>query len=109
MGEIAKYLRFLINADKEAVITPVTVNGENQTLFESQLTSGQTRRRIGIRNYSNHNSGEIYYGFSAAVTPGTGMPMVSGELEYIPISEDIDLYFVGTSGEIGDVRVIELA
>ena len=44
-----------------------------------------------------------------AVTPGTGMPMVSGELEYIPISEDIDLYFVGTSGEIGDVRVIELA
>jgi len=109
MGEIAKYLRFLINADKEAAITPVTVDGENQTLFESKLTSGQTRRRIGIRNYSNSASGEIYYGFSAAVTPGTGMPIVSGELEYIPISDDIDLYFVGTSGELGDVRVIELA
>ena len=109
MGEIAKYLRFLIHADKEAVVTAVTVNGENQTLFETQIASGQTRRRIGIRNYSNHNSGEIYYGFSAAVTPGTGMPMVSGELEYIPIKDNLDLYFVGTSGEHGDVRVIELA
>ena len=109
MGEIAKYLRFLINADKEAAVTALTVDGENQTLFESQLKLGNTRRRIGIRNYSNHNSGELYYGFSSAVTPGTGMPIVSGELQYIPISDDIDLYFVGTSGELGDVRVIELA
>jgi len=111
MSEIAYYLRLLVQADKEAVITPVTLSSDTPSKFSSELTSEQTRKGIAAYNNSDSGSGECYYGFTAVVAPGTGMPIPKGAMVNIPVADvdAIDLYFVGTSGEIGDLRVIEVA
>lgn len=111
MGQIARYLRFLINADQEAKITVVSVS-PTPTKFSTALTSGQTRRRIGVYNHSNDASGECYYGFSASVSPsGESMPIPKKEMKFVPIADvsAIDLYFFSDIGESGELRVIELA
>lgn len=111
MSEIAKYLRFLIQADKEAKITAVSVT-ETPTKFESQLTSEQTRKGIGIYNNSNASSGECYYSFSELTSPsGESMPIPKGSIANIPIADvsAIELYLLSDDGEVGDLRVIEVA
>ena len=111
MGEIAKYLRFLINADKEAKISVVHVS-QTPAQFTSQLTSEQTRRRIGVYNNSNDASGEWYYGFSAAASPsGESIPIPKKSLEFIPIADTdaIELYFFSDLSESGELRVLEFA
>lgn len=115
MGQIAKFLRLLVNADQEAKITVVDVTS-TPTQFSTQLTSEQTRRRIGVYNSSNPASGECYFSFSETASPsGESMVIrkgVSGEtLRYIPIADhaNIELYFFCDAGEVGELRVIELA
>jgi len=111
MGEIAKYLRFLINADKEGKISRVVAT-ITPTIFASQLTSEQTRRRIGVFNNSNEGSGECYYSFSTPASPsGESIPLPKGETTYLPIAEttNISLYFFCEAGEVADLRVLELA
>ena len=114
MSEIAKYLRFLINADKEAKITVVSVT-ETPTQFETQLTLEQTRRRIGVYNHSESGSGECFISFKAAASPsGEGMVIPKGQINYLPIADEtvgegIELYFFCEQGEVGNLQVIELA
>jgi len=114
MSEIAKYLRFLINADKEAKITVVSVT-ETPTQFETQLTLEQTRRRISVHNRHSANSGECYYSFSESASP-SGESMVipkSGIPHYIPIADEeegaIELYLFCDEGKTGSVQVVELS
>ena len=113
MSEIAKYLRFLINADKEAKISIVSVT-ETPTQFETQLSLGQTRRRIGIYNNSESGSGECFFSFKAAASPsGEGMIIPKGKINYLPIADedtgDISLYFFCEQGEVGNLQVMELS
>lgn len=111
MSEIAKLLRLLAQGDKEAIVTAVTAT-LTPAKFSSQLTSGHTRKGIAAYNNSNSSSGECYYGFSASISPsGESMPIPLGAMVNIPVAnvDAIDLYFVSTSGEYGDLRIIEIA
>jgi len=105
------YLRLMVMADKEAIVTALDVTG-TATRFSTSLTLGQTRKAISVYNNSNDNSGELYYGFSAALTPGSSsMPIPKGAHMSIPIAsgETTPLYFIADSGERGDLRVEEYA
>jgi len=118
MSEISKYLRYMVQSDKEGVVSALTVTGDTAA-FTSQLTDGQIRKRIDVYNNSNANSGDCYYGFSSALTPANGMPLPrSGELFGIPVAapsegpdggSGINIYFSASSGEVGDLRIRELA
>ena len=111
MSEIASLLRLQVQADKEAVITAVTVT-EVPTKFTSQLTLGYTRKSISAYNNSNSASGELYYGYVGSgelSASAYSQPIPVGSQVGINVSTDIDIYFVSEVGETGDLRVEELA
>ena len=111
MSEWTRYLRLLVQSDKEAKVTKVDVT-ETPTQFTSQLVGGNTRKAIGVYNNSNENSGECFYGFSSYISPsGEAMVIPVGAHIGIPIANtsNIDLYFCASSGELGDLRVEEYA
>jgi len=113
-GSIAKLLRLMVQGDKEAVVSAVSVT-DTPAKFSSQLPSklsdgyGYGRRRMYAYNKSNASSGEVGYGYSATITIADCMPIPVGERVWIPVSEDVDVYFVGASGENLNVRVEEIA
>ncbi len=102
------YLRLMTQANVEALVTPINVTG-TAAQFSTYLTGGNTRKAISAYNNSDANSGELYYGFSSAVTPHNGMPIPKGAVQDIPIAsgESIQLWFVADSGQQGDLRVEE--
>ena len=109
MSEIAYLLRLLTQGDKEAVVTAVNVT-DVATKFTSQLAEGYSRKHLNVYNNSNSASGECFYGFSSGITREEGsQPLPKGEKVLIPVSTDIDIYFVSCSGEIGDLRVEEVS
>jgi len=110
MSEIAALLRLLVQADKEYKITAVQISSHDTPyLFSSNLTSGYLRKGIAVYNNSNTNSGEAAWG-GVNVTPANGMPIPKGAIVAIPVSSALDVYFVNTvSGELSDLRVIEIA
>ncbi len=107
MSEEANLLRLLVQADKEYKITPVTVTA-TATKFTSALTLGYARRGIAAYNNSDEASGECYWG-NAGVVSGTGMPIVKGAISEMPVAANLDIYFASETGEIGDLRVIEIS
>ena len=116
MSELGRMLRLLVNGDKEFKITKVLTLGA-PAQFTSQLTGGHTRKHLFAYNNSDSASGEILWGGSDCDV--SGMPIPKGAVWPIPVadseasdavSEGIDLYFCNTiSGEIGDLRVLEIA
>lgn len=109
MSELGNLLRLLVQGDKEAKITSVTVT-DSPTLFTSQLISGQTRRGLFAYNNSNTGSGEVYYGYSADISAASNsQPIPKGAIVQIPVASVIDVYFVSDAGEVGDLRVEEVA
>ena len=110
MSEIAFYLRMLINGDKEGIVSEVVAT-DTPAKFTSQLTLGQARRRLYAHNAAASGSGEVGYGYDAAVNINDAMILAKGERTLIPVSADLDLYFVaGVSGETNlSVRVEEIA
>uniref|UniRef100_A0A6M3J8Y0 Uncharacterized protein n=1 Tax=viral metagenome TaxID=1070528 RepID=A0A6M3J8Y0_9ZZZZ len=111
MSEIAKYLRYIIQANKEAKVTAVQAHPVGPlTEFTSQLTEEQPRKGIAAYNNSDAASGDCYYGYNAGISPsGESMPIPLGAFIPIPISTDISVFFCAASGEHGDIRVEELA
>lgn len=107
MSESNYLLRLMVQADNEFKATNVTVTYV-PTLFTSQLTSGYTRKGFSAYNNSLAGSGECYWGGST-VTTGNGQVIPKGAIVEIPVSDNLDVYFVGTSGEIHDLRVLEIA
>lgn len=107
MSEVAKLLRFQGQAHNEFKITPVAIN-DSAVQFTSQLTSGYSRIGCYAYNNSDSSSGEIYWGDSG-VSNISGFPIPRGAVVEIPIIVDLDVYFIGSSGELGDLRVLELA
>ena len=110
MSEIAFYLRMLINGDKEGIVSEIVAT-DTPTKFTSQLTLEQTRRRLYAHNVAATGSGEIGYGYDAAVNINDAMILAKGERTLIPISTDLDIYLVaGISGETNmSVRMEEIA
>jgi len=93
---------------KEMAITSVPVFG-SADLFTTHLTSGYSRKGLCAYNNSNSASGEIVFG-NSDVTAANGMIIPKGAAFDIPVSTDIPIYFCNTvSGEIGNLRVIEIA
>jgi len=105
MSEMAKLLRLLVQGDKEAAITPVTVTG-TATKFTSGIST--FRKRLEVQDLSHSGSGEVFYGFESTLTKATGIAIPSGEIHHIPVSTDLDVYFICTSGELCDLRVREI-
>lgn len=109
MTEEANLLRSMAYADKEAKITAVTVT-DVPSIFSSSLTSGYSRKGLFAYNNSNADSGECYYGYESDLTSmSKSRPIPKGSQIEIPIKSSIDVYFCSDSGEIGDLRVEELA
>lgn len=114
MSEVAKLLRYLVQGDKEAVITAVTTHGDPEQ-FTTKLTEGQPRKKLTVYNDSNTSSGELLYGFSSTMNnSGESMPLPQGAAVDIPVADDentdINLYFMNVnSGEWGNLRVREIA
>jgi len=107
-NEIAYLARLNSIATKEFKCTAVDIFG-GPTLFTSQLTTGYTRKGFAVYNNSDSASGEIVFG-SSNVTEGNGMVIPKGAIFDIPLSTDLPVYFCNTvSGEIGNLRVIEIA
>jgi hypothetical protein len=105
MSEEANLLRSMAYADKEAKITAVTVT-DVPSLFTSALTSGYSRKRLSVYNYT----GEVYYSFeSTASVSGESLPIPENVRTEIKIKTEIPVYFFSVSGETGDLRVEELA
>ena len=112
MSEIAKYLRLMLQADKEAKITVVDVT-KTPTKFTSQLTGGNTRRKIAVHNRHAAGSGECYYSFSDTASPSGDSVTIpkDGHPDFIPIgdTDNIEVYFFCEEGQTGSVQVIELS
>jgi len=112
MSEIAKYLRLMLQADKEAKVTVVDVTS-TPTVFTSQLTGGNTRRKIAVHNRHSSGSGECYYSFSASASPSGESMIISkdGHPSFVPIGDtsNIALYLFCDEGRTGSVQVLELS
>lgn len=101
-------LRFNAPGTKELKTTSVDVFGSAQE-FTSQLSSGYARKFIAAYNNSAPASGEIVWG-SSDLTEGNGIPIPKGSIVDIPLFTDVSVYFCNTvSGEIGNLRVVEIA
>jgi hypothetical protein len=109
MSEIAKLLRFSGPANHEFKISAIDLGSASGELFTSSLTTGYSR--IGFYAYNNNvssSSGEIYWGDST-VSASNGFPIPIGAVIEIPVVADLDVYFIASSGETADLRVLELA
>ena len=101
-------LRLQSQADHEIKTTAVEVFG-SAAKFTSQLTEEYSRKGFAAYNNSDSASGEILWGGST-LTEANGMPIPKGAIVDIPLSTDLDTYFINTvSGEIGNLRVVEIA
>ena len=114
-GSVARLLRLLVQADKEAIITQFT-----PTPFPIEFSgeiSKNTRKGIAIYNHTKHansDSGECFFGFNEdTMSPsGESMPIPQGALFDVPIAscDAIDLFIQSASGEkTSDLRFIEVA
>ena len=111
MSEIASLLRLLAQSDKEGAVTAVTVT-DQPTVFTSQLSGDNTRKFIRAHNNSDSASGELYYGYAGSGEMDLGrasFPIPKGESVRIRAATAINIYFVAEGGEVGDLRVEELA
>jgi len=110
MSQEAYLLRQMSNGTKEFKVTNLAVTS-TAAAFTSQLAEGYSRKYLSFYNNSNAASGECYYGNSDVSATGVGMPIPKGAMIEIPISDDLDstLYFACESGELADLRVIEVA
>lgn len=110
MSELSRLLRYLVQGDKEAKISAVEVHGDPEK-FTSQLANEYPRKAVSVYNDSDAASGEVRYGFTSDMTiSGESHPVPRGSMISIPVSTDIDLYFMNTvSGEWGNIRVQEVA
>ena len=108
-SEIAKYLRYLINGDKAGKITALTVK-TTPTEFTTFLdTDNYFRKHCSVYNNSPSTSGECYYGFSGEVTSATGKPIPKGAEIELMVAQNVSIYFCAVSGEVGDLRIEEIA
>ena len=107
-SELAYLLRLQSQATKELKTSAVDVFGD-PAVFTSQLALGYSRKGLGAYNNSDAASGEIVWG-SSDLTAANGIPIPKGAMVDIPCSTEVPVYFCNTvSGEIGNLRIVEIA
>ena len=108
MSEISYYLRLNSPGAKELKTYAIDVFGDPAEVT-SQLASGYSRKGMCFYNNSNTASGEILWGGSD-LSESNGMVIPKGAAVDIPLSTDVPVYVMNTiSGEIGNLRVVEIA
>lgn len=106
---MSNYLRLMLNGDKEAAVTSITVS-HTPTLLTSGLTGGYTRKKLFLMNNNLTGEGKIYYGFNSSISySSNSMPIEEQTKVEVLVSEQVPIYFVAKSGEAGDLRVEEIA
>jgi hypothetical protein len=109
MSEIAKLLRLQAPAVREIKSSQfnvlATITGE---ALSSALAEGYTRKRLFVHNATHSSSGEVYFG-GEGVTVDDGMLLKKNEWIELPIGSPLDVYFVATSSDGIEIRVVELA
>lgn len=117
MGELEKLMRYQSPGEYEFKISAQTISGEVSVgsdiqcagqKFVSALTGGQGRRGLFIYNNSDAASGEAFWG-PLGVLPTTGFPVPKGTLIEVPMIDDFDIYVATGSGELADMRFLEIA
>ena len=107
-SELAYLMRLMSAGTKELKTFAVDVFGDPAEIA-SQLSSGYSRKAIGIYNNSNAASGEVLWGTSD-LSEANGMVMPKGAFVDVPVSTDLPVYVMNTvSGETGNLRVVEIA
>ena len=106
-GQIGRLLRLMVQGDVEFKNSAVNVT-DTASKFTSQLVTSNTRKGIAVFNNSDSSSGECYWGGSG-VTPSDGLPIPKGNMMDLGIASGLDVYFVSDAGEIGDLRILEVA
>jgi hypothetical protein len=104
MAEIEKLLRKQLMLGDEVKVQSITVTAISGEIT-SQLTAGERVRHLAY-NASDSGSGELYYGPSE-VTALDGFPILKGLVVELPLEADI--FVIAESGEVGDLRILELA
>lgn len=106
-GQIGRLLRLMVQGDVEFKTSAVTITG-TAAKFTSQLVTTNTRKKIVAYNNSNGSSGECYWGGSD-LTSSNGVPIPKGDMMDLGVSSGLDVYFISDAGEIGDLRIVEVA
>ena len=104
MADVEKLLRKQLMLGTELKVQAITVTDVSGEVT-SQLTAGE---RVGHWGYnaSNTSSGELYYGPSE-VTALDGFPIPKGVMVELPL--EASFFVIAESGEVGDLRILEIA
>lgn len=100
-------LRRLAPPEHEFKITAVTARPV-EAEFTTGLTGGQGRTGLYVQNKSDSSSGECFWG-DASLTPANGWSIPVGAVVEILIPPNQNPHFCSSSGEIGDLRVLEVS
>lgn len=114
MSDIAESLRLLLSGKVEGKITALHVTPA-PTEFSSQLSTENTRKAVYVYNNSDSSSGDCFYGYHDHLSPSgenlanAGQPIPVGAKVAIPVTTDVSFYLCASSGELGNLRVEEIA
>ena len=112
MNGIQNYLHLLVNGNKTAKVTAKTVD-MTPTGFTTELDPDlYFRKRLYVYNNSHPASGECYYAFSnvsGELNHQTGYPLPLGAEAEIRVAQTVEIFFAAYSGEVGDLRIMEIA
>jgi hypothetical protein len=102
-------LRRIVPPENEFKITAVTtlpygLSGE----FKTKLVGTQGRTNIFAYNNSKTASGECFWGDNT-LTYQNGMPIPVGSIVEVLIPYNQNPYFCSLSGEVGDLRILEVS
>lgn len=104
MAEVEKLLRKQLMLGDEVKVQAITVT-EVSGEITTQLTAGERAGHYAFNN-SASGSGELYYGPSE-VTALEGFPIPKGVVVELPLEAEI--FVIAEAGEVGDLRILELA
>ena len=104
MADVEKLLRKQLMLGSEIKVQSITVTQVSGEVT-SQLTATERLGHYGY-NASHTNSGELFFGPSE-VTALDGFPIPKGVVVELPL--EATLFVIAESGEVGDLRILELA
>jgi len=106
VSELEKLIRRMAPKHLEMATQQITVTDTSGELTTS-LVGDTGRTGLFVFNLVHVDSGELFYGTSG-VTSTTGFPIQRGVAVEIPVTDDVDVWFVAEPGESGDLAILEL-
>jgi hypothetical protein len=105
MSETEKLLRRMTPRSEDYAITRRNVT-QSSGEFSSALAVGH-RTGLFVYNMGHTASGELFWG-KHGVTPLTGFPIPKSQVVEIPITDELELWFVAKTGEQAPLYILEL-